>query len=84
MDVPRLGVQSQLQLSAYATATATLDPSHVCDLHHSSRQCQIPDPLMEAGDRTCSLMDTSWIRFCCTTMGTPTLNFEKQDVGLYV
>ena len=36
MEVPRLGVKLELQL--LATATATLDPSHVCDLHHSSQQ----------------------------------------------
>ena len=33
MEVPRLGVKSELlQLLAYATATAMKDPSHVCDL----------------------------------------------------
>ena len=36
MKVPRLGVQSELQLPAYATATAMWDLSHVFDLHHSS------------------------------------------------
>ena len=34
MEVPRLGVESELQLLAHATATAVWDPSHVCDLHH--------------------------------------------------
>ena len=38
MEVPRVSVESELQLLAYATATATSDPSRVCDLHHSSRQ----------------------------------------------
>ena len=38
MEVPSLGVQSELELSAYATATATQDPSRVCILHHSLRQ----------------------------------------------
>ena len=39
MEVPRLGVQAELQLPAYtaATATATWDLSCICDLHHSSR-----------------------------------------------
>ena len=32
MEVPRLGVESELQLPAYAIATATQDPSHVCNL----------------------------------------------------
>ena len=38
MEVPRLGVESELQLLAYTTATAMQDPSHVWDLHHSSQQ----------------------------------------------
>ena len=50
MEVPRLGVESELQLPAYTTATATWDPSHVCDLHHSSLQHQILNPLSEARD----------------------------------
>ena len=47
VDVPKLGVESELQLPAYATATATSDPSHVCDLHHSSQQSQILNPLRQ-------------------------------------
>ena len=43
------------------TATVTPDQSHVCDLHHSSRQYQILNPLSEARDRPHVLMDTSWI-----------------------
>ena len=35
MEVPRLGVKLELQLPAYTTATGMLDPSHVCNLHHS-------------------------------------------------
>ena len=50
MEVPRLGVKSELQLPAYATATATRDQSPVCDLHHSSQQCWILNPLKEARD----------------------------------
>ena len=52
MKVPRLGVKSELQLPAYTTATATQDLSCVCDLHHSSRQRWILDPLSEARNRT--------------------------------
>ena len=33
MEVPRLGVESELQLPAYTTATATQDPSHIFDIH---------------------------------------------------
>jgi len=45
MEVPRLEVESELQLLAYTTAAATRDPSCVCNLHHSSWQCQILNPL---------------------------------------
>ena len=41
MEVPRLGVESELQLPACDIATATQDPSFVCNLHHSSRQRRI-------------------------------------------
>ena len=35
MEVPRLGVHSELYPLAYATATTTQDPSHICDLYHT-------------------------------------------------
>ena len=60
MEVPRLGIESELQLPAYTTATATPDPSHVCDLHHGLWQCRILNPLSETGDWTLILMMTSW------------------------
>ena len=56
---------------AHATATATPDPSHVCDLHHSSRQRWILNPLSKARGRIWNLMLPSWICFRCATMGTP-------------
>ena len=58
MEVPRLGVKSKLQLPAYTTATATQDPSHTCDLHRSSQQHQILNPLSEARDQTGILTET--------------------------
>ena len=45
MAVSRLGVKLELQLHTYTTATATRDLSHVCDLHQSSQQYQILNPL---------------------------------------
>ena len=39
MEVPRLGVESELQQPAYTTVTATPDLRHICDLQHSSQQC---------------------------------------------
>ena len=59
MDVPSLGVQSELELSA--TATAMSDPSQICDLHHSSWQHEILNPLSKVRDRTYNLMVPSQI-----------------------
>ena len=73
MEVPRLGVQLELQLPGYTTATS--DPSHVFDLHHSPRQCWILNPLSSARDQTCNLMVPSQICFPCATTGTPALTF---------
>ena len=73
MEIPRLGVELEVQLSAYTTATATQHPSCVYDLHHSTQQCWILNPLSEARDRICNLMVPRWICFCCTTTGIPIL-----------
>ena len=56
MEVSWLGVQSDLQLPAYTRATAMRDLSCICDLHHSSWQCWIHNPLSEARDQTCNLI----------------------------
>ena len=61
MELPRLGVKSELQLPIYTTATATRDPSRVSNLHHSSWQHQILNPLSEDRDHTRILLDTSGI-----------------------
>ena len=45
------------------------EPSHVCNLHHSSLLHQILNPLSKARDRTHNLMVPSRIRFYCATMG---------------
>ena len=63
MEVPRIGTELELHLLAYTTATATQDPSRICDLHHSSQQSWILNPLSKARDRTPILMDTSWVRY---------------------
>ena len=73
MEVPRLGIELELQLPAYATAIATGDLSHICDLHHSSQQGQIPNPLSEARDPTCIFVDTSHIHFHWAMTGPPPL-----------
>ena len=73
MEIPRLGIKSELQLPAYTTATATQDLSNVCDLYHSSWHCWILKPLSEARDWTSVLMDTSQIHHYWAMTGTPQL-----------
>ena len=62
MDIPRLEVESELQLPTYTTATATKDPSLVFNLHHSSRQ-QILNTMSEARDGTRIHMGTSRVHY---------------------
>ena len=61
MEAPRLGVELELQLLAYTTATAMQDLSPVCYLQHSSQQCWILNLLSEARARTCVLMNTGQV-----------------------
>ena len=71
MDVPRLGVESELQLPALQLQPQQWDLNHICDLCHCSQQCWILNPLSEARDWTCILMGTSRVRYRWTTMGIP-------------
>ena len=61
MEVPRLGVKSELQ----------------CQPTPQPQQCQIPNPPSKARDRTDILMDISWIHFHCVTRGTPKKSFKN-------
>ena len=57
------GSQAKGPIGAVATATATATPDASCifDLHHSSWQRWILNPLNKARDQTRNLMDTSRI-----------------------
>ena len=71
MEVPRLGLQLELRLPASTTATSV--QSHICNLHHSSQERRILNPLCEARDWTYVLMDASGIHFRWATVGIPTV-----------
>jgi len=64
MEVPRLGVDSEMLLPAYTTATATWDLSHDCDLPNSSWQPRSLTHWLRPGIKPVS----SWIlvRFATT------------------
>ena len=63
-------------MPAYTTATAMLDPSHVCDLCCNLRQCWILNPPSEARDRTRILMDT--MLGSLSHSGNPRFSFFKE------
>ena len=73
MEVSRLGVELELQLLAYTTATVMQDPNHVYTTSHDNTGSLTP--WVRPGIKSTS----SWIlvRFvnCWTTMGTPTCIF---------
>ena len=71
MEIPRLEDKSELLLLAYTRITATPGLSRICELHHSSLQCWILNPLNKARDWACNLTVPSWICFYCATTGTP-------------
>ena len=48
MDIPRLGVESELQLLAYTTATATRDLSRICPI---PQLMTTPDPYPQSEAR---------------------------------
>ena len=68
MEVPRLGVKIRATAASlhHSHRNAGSDP-HRIQLHHSSWQCQIPNPLSKARDRTHILLDTSRSHFLCAT-----------------
>ena len=70
MEVPKLGLESELQLPAYAAATAALDPSCISNLHHSSWQHQIFNPMSQARGQTCILINISRVHYCWATVRT--------------
>ena len=71
MEFPRLRDLIRAVAAGQRHTTATWDLSCVCDLHRSSWQCWILNPLREAKDRTHNLMIPNQICFCCAMMGTP-------------
>ena len=71
IEVPSLGVKSELQLLAYATATVTLDLSYICNLRFSLWQCWINIPPGNQGSNT--LPHGHYVAFLTywATRGTP-------------
>ena len=80
VEVPRLGVELELKLPAYNTATATQDPSGFCDLCCSSWQPWILNPLSKARDRIRILKGISQVLNLLSYKGNSFCPFLKQVV----
>ena len=78
MEVPGSG-QIIVTAASLDTTTATRDPSHVCNLHPSSQQHWILNPLSEARDQTHIFMDTSQVRYRWATAGSPDLTIFRHQ-----
>ena len=81
MEVPRLGVESELQLLVWTTAT--WDLSHIYNLNHSSGQCWILNSLSEARDPTWILMERNQVRYCWATVGIPIVSLNMFSAFFY-
>ena len=77
MEVPRLGVQSELKLLAYTIAT--WDPSRICNPHHSSQQRNIHNPLSKARDH-CIRMEASQVCYLLSYDG----NYLKEILKFHI
>ena len=85
MEVLGLGVEWELQLLAYATATASRDPSHIFDLCHSLLQCWLLKPVREARDQICILMVTIWVLNQLSHRGILKISLRSQEsTNLYL
>ena len=63
MEGPRLGVEWSCSCHSCATATAVLDPSRTCNLHHSSLQRGILNPSKQGQGWNLCPLGCSQIRF---------------------
>ena len=70
LEVPGLGVSSELHLPAYATVTQHQIWAASVTYTTSHGQCRILNPLRRDSDQTCVLMDTPRVRFLWVRKGT--------------
>ena len=84
MEVPRLGVELEPQLPAYATATShRIQAASATYTTAHGNAGSLTNPLGKARDQILILMDSGRIRVCCTTTGTakcPILEEEKNTI----
>ena len=74
MEVPLLGIELELELPSYATATAMHDQSYMT-LHHSSWQLWNFNQMSTARYHTHVLTDSSCVHYLGAMTGTPSISF---------
>ena len=75
-EVPWLGAELEPQLPVYATATVTQNPSHICDLHHSSWQHWSLNSLSVARDPAHILLGICPVCYSWATMETAIIHLS--------
>ena len=86
MEVPSLGVQSELQLLTYATATATQDPSHAAtSVTYATAHCNVGSLThwVRSGINFYILMDSSQVGYHWAMKGTPAITFLMLHICSY-
>ena len=73
MHIGTTTVENSMEIPQKTKNRINIWSSHVCDLHHISRQRHILNPLSKARDWTLILMDTSRIHYHWATTGTPNM-----------
>ena len=74
MEIPRLGVKLELQLPAYATATAMQHPSRVCDLPTAHSNTRSPTHWVRSGIKPA----LSWILLVGFASAVPQWELPKK------
>ena len=84
IEVPRLGVELELQLLAYTIVIATPDLNFVLDLHLSSQQPWVLNQLNEARDQIHILTDPSWALNLLSPNGDSGNSFNHEIYFIYL
>ena len=77
------GGQIRAAAASLYHSQSNMGSSRICNLHHSTQQHQILNPLIKGRNWTHVLMDTSQVRYCWATTGTSAFIFWVMDINSF-